>query len=249
MSVGDTLAEARRQAGLSIAEVGQSTRIRDTIIRGIESDDFSECGGDFYARGHIRSIAKAVGVDPGAAIQQYDLEHGAPPEIRAAEVFEPSTPLRMKERRRSLNWSAAMIVALAVIISFAAYHAVSSGSNNNAKPVADQSSAPPTHSASPSPSPSPTATLTRELIIKVVITDEPCWIGFSTLTGGDLLQATLPAGSAKTWIFKHPVDMSIGNPSAVELTVNGRRRTGISSQVNSVTLPFRPIRQDVPASS
>ena len=56
MSIGDSLAEARRQAGLTITEVGQQTRIRESIIRGIEADDFSGCGGDFYARGHIRSI-------------------------------------------------------------------------------------------------------------------------------------------------------------------------------------------------
>jgi len=61
MSIGEALAEARRQAGLSINQVSQRTRIREAIIRGIEQDDYSACGGDFYARGHIRSIARTVG--------------------------------------------------------------------------------------------------------------------------------------------------------------------------------------------
>ena len=64
MSIGDTLAEARRHAGLTITQVSQQTRIRESIIRSIEQGDFSGCGGDFYARGHIRSIAAAVGADP-----------------------------------------------------------------------------------------------------------------------------------------------------------------------------------------
>ena len=64
MSIGDTLAEARRQAGLTITQVSDQTRIRESIIRSIEQGDFSTCGGDFYARGHIRSIAQVVGVDP-----------------------------------------------------------------------------------------------------------------------------------------------------------------------------------------
>ena len=64
MSIGDALAQARSQAGLTVAQVSERTRIRETIIRGIEHDDFSACGGDFYARGHIRSIARAVGTDP-----------------------------------------------------------------------------------------------------------------------------------------------------------------------------------------
>ena len=128
MSIGDTLAEARRQAGLTVTQVSQQTRIRETIIRGIERGDFSACGGDFYARGHIRSIARVVGVDPDALIAEYDAAHGAPHSIRAAEVFEPSTPIKLKERRR-LNWSVAMVLALAVIVGYVIYHTVSSSAS------------------------------------------------------------------------------------------------------------------------
>lgn len=77
MPIGETLAEARHQAGLTLAQVSKQTRIRETIIRKIEADDFSECGGDFYARGHIRAIAKAVGTDPEPLIQDYDTDHRA----------------------------------------------------------------------------------------------------------------------------------------------------------------------------
>ncbi|HYK28025.1 MAG TPA: helix-turn-helix transcriptional regulator, partial [Streptosporangiaceae bacterium] len=52
MSIGGALAEARGQAGLSVTDVSKRTRIRETIIRDIERDEFSTCGGDFYARGH-----------------------------------------------------------------------------------------------------------------------------------------------------------------------------------------------------
>ena len=72
MSIGQALAEARRQAGLTVADVSQRTRIREGIIRGIEAEDFSVCGGDFYARGHIRSIAKVVGADPVPLVAEYD---------------------------------------------------------------------------------------------------------------------------------------------------------------------------------
>jgi hypothetical protein len=75
--IGETLAEARRQAGLSVAQVSQQTRIRQTIIRAIEDDDYALCGGDFYARGHIRSIAKAVGTDSEPLIQEYDQNYRA----------------------------------------------------------------------------------------------------------------------------------------------------------------------------
>ncbi len=77
MPIGETLAEARRQTGLTVAQVSQRTRIRQTIIRAIEDDDYAACGGDFYARGHIRSIARAVGADSEPLIQEYDQHYRA----------------------------------------------------------------------------------------------------------------------------------------------------------------------------
>lgn len=72
MSIGGALAEARSDAGLSVTEVSERTRIRAAIIRDIERDDYAACGGDFYARGHIRAIAKVVGADPVPLIAEYD---------------------------------------------------------------------------------------------------------------------------------------------------------------------------------
>ena len=88
MSIGEELAEARRQADLTVAQVSQRTRIRQTIIRGIEGDDYSVCGGDFYARGHIRSIAKVVGADPELLVHEYDSAHRAPTPIAATSIDE-----------------------------------------------------------------------------------------------------------------------------------------------------------------
>lgn len=79
MGIGGALAEARSAAGLTIADVSERTRIRATIIRAIEQDDYAACGGDFYARGHIRAIARVVGTDPAPLIEEYDISHAPPP--------------------------------------------------------------------------------------------------------------------------------------------------------------------------
>jgi cytoskeletal protein RodZ len=76
VSIGGVLAAARRRAGLSVAQVSQLTGISEAIITGIEDDDFSACGGDVYARRDIRSIARAVGADPGPLIEEYDVGPG-----------------------------------------------------------------------------------------------------------------------------------------------------------------------------
>ena len=75
MSIGEDLAQARRRAGLTVTQVSERTCIRETIISGIERDDYSACGGNFYTRGNIRAIAKAVGTDPVPLIGEYDAAH------------------------------------------------------------------------------------------------------------------------------------------------------------------------------
>lgn len=88
MPIGEFLAAARHRAGLSVTQVSERTRIRETIISGIENGDYSACGGDFYARGHIRAIAKVVGADAEQLIQEYDSLHRAPGAMSAVSLEE-----------------------------------------------------------------------------------------------------------------------------------------------------------------
>jgi len=120
VSIGATLAAARRRAGLTVHDVSQSTRVTEPIIDGIEQDDYAECGGDFYARGHIRAIARAVGEDPGPLIEEFDSTWRSAKETTAAEAFRPSMPLRTSERRR-VRWTAVLAVLVLGVLGFAGY--------------------------------------------------------------------------------------------------------------------------------
>jgi cytoskeletal protein RodZ len=131
VSIGESLAEARREAGLTVAQVSQRTRIRQTIIRGIESNDYSVCGGDFYARGHIRSIAKVVAADPGPLIQEFDTTHRAPGAVSATSIDELLARSRAAEQQRRerqrRSWAVvagALTAGLALLVGavFVGYH-------------------------------------------------------------------------------------------------------------------------------
>jgi hypothetical protein len=234
VSIGDSLAEARRQAGLTITEVGQQTRIRESIIRGIEADDFSGCGGDFYARGHIRSIATAIGIPAEPLIREYDAEHGAPGAMRAADVFEPSTPIKIRERR-SPSLSLIVVVVLLAIIGFSAYHLVSSHRTNGAAAL-PRVSATVKPKATPKPSPSPSAT-PSDVVIHLTA-NEACWVQLRNNDGTQIYMGTIPAGSSMSWTEKHAVQMSLGNPGGIVLTVDGKRQ--IPDTAEPVTLDFSP---------
>ncbi len=94
LTVGVMLRTARESAGLSVADIAERTRVRATLIREIEADDFAGCGASFYARGHVRSIATTVGLDPGPVLSQFDVQHGsqAPAMLtdRPLPAYEPS---------------------------------------------------------------------------------------------------------------------------------------------------------------
>ena len=100
MPIGETLAAARHQAGLTVAQVSERTRIRPTIIRAIEDDDYTSCGGDFYARGNIRDIARVVGTDPEPLIREYDAAHRAPGAFATVSLDELFTVSNRASRRR-----------------------------------------------------------------------------------------------------------------------------------------------------
>jgi cytoskeletal protein RodZ len=242
VSIGDALAQARRQAGLTLTQVSQRTCIRETIIRGIERGDYSACGGDFYARGHIRSIARAVGADPEPLIREYDATQGAPQAITAAEAFQTSTPIKLKERRRP-NWSAAMALALALIVGLVVWRVVDSRDTSKVVPV---SSGTPSGQHTPAPHAkshtSPTTSSvahsrahSRKVVIELTAS-QTCWVQLTTASGQPIFTQTVQPGAVERWTERHPVQLVLGNPAGVTVTVNGKNALPANSTGQVLTL-------------
>jgi cytoskeletal protein RodZ len=218
VSIGDTLAEARRQAGLTITQVSQQTRIRESIVRAIEQGDFSPCGGHFYARGHIRSIAEVVGVDPVPLIREYDEEH-PPGSMRASQIFQPATPIRIRDPR-NFHLGRVLAVALLAVIGFGAYHVVSTrGTHNSATPTATVR---PVATAKPKVTTKPVthkaAAPKNEAVITLTATSA-CWVGFDSPTGQSLSQVTIPAGQTERMQAGRVATLNINPSSKTPVTV------------------------------
>lgn len=223
MSIGEHLAAARQQAGLTVKEVSQRTRIRETIVRGVEKDEYTECGGDFYVRGFIRAIAREVGADPEPLVREYDAAHPAAQQaVATAGFLGPVTSVDLR-RRRGPNWTAALAVAAVVAFGVVAYLFVAG--SGHAHRVANHGRPPialPTASATSSPSTSPAPVrYVREVSIRLTATAD-CWVEFTTPDGSYLAQYFLTAGTSQTWVFGRAVNMRLGNPAGVKLLVNGK---------------------------
>ena len=251
MSIGESLAGARCQAGLSVSQVSQQTRIRESIIRDIEEGDFAACGGDFYARGHIRSIAGAIGTDPVPLISEYDADHGPVGPLRAADVFEPSKPIKIRERR-SPSMTMIVVLVLLAIIGYASYRLVSSHTNKPGHPAAIAgTTAPPTARSTPSAtasSPAPSATPSSDVVINVAAGQEECWVQLTRASNGSqIYQGDILPGTSKTFTEKQAVNIRLGNPGSVVLTVDGQRQP--INTVLPVTLSYSPQTGPTPSAS
>jgi cytoskeletal protein RodZ len=121
VSIGQTLAQARRRAGLSVAQVSEQTRIRPLIIRGIEADDYSMSGGDFYARGNIRDIAEVVGAESRPLIEEYDRTYRDRAPVSATSLDELLDRSRPDWHRRPAFMLVFGVAAVLIALAFVGY--------------------------------------------------------------------------------------------------------------------------------
>ncbi|MFF7852597.1 RodZ domain-containing protein [Streptomyces sp. NPDC007904] len=231
-SVGRVLKQARIAAGLTVDDVSTATRVRIAIVHAIEADDFTPCGGDVYARGHIRTLAKAVRLDPVPLIAQYDAEHGGrPAPTPAAPLFEAE---RIRPERRGPNWTAAMVAAIVVVIGFVGFTMVNGGDDDGAANVAD--GAAPTKSASPTPKsekpagpePEPSdsaiaAAPQDKVTVQVSAADGRSWISAKDHNGRLLFDGLLKQGESKTFQDSSKINLVLGDAGVIDLFVNGKK--------------------------
>jgi cytoskeletal protein RodZ len=243
VSIGDTLAAGRRQAGLTVTQVSQRTCIRETIVRGIERGDYSACGGDFYARGHIRSIARAVGLDPEELIREYDATQAPPHQMTAADVFQPFTPVKLKERRRP-NWSAVLAVGIIAVLGVTGYRYLGTH-NTSRRPPQPPAAQPDRKNKTPAATRSAIAltTPTRVHVTVVAAHGGLTWLQLTSANGHVFFQGDIGSSAGilqKTWTTKHAIKLKFGNPGGATLYLNGKKQT-FSEITRPITVQCSPI--------
>jgi len=135
--VGPQLAAARARVGLSIDQLAERTRIRPHVLESIEVDDFLPCGGDFYARGHLRTIARVLGVDAAPLLETYDTTYAdAPVDPRAVFQAELASSHGggLRPVRGGPNWSVLVAAVMAVVLVWSVARLVMAGSPSSSAP-------------------------------------------------------------------------------------------------------------------
>jgi cytoskeleton protein RodZ len=246
MSLGSMISKARKDAGLSIDDLSAATNIRGTLLREMESNNFSQCGGETYARGHLRKIAIKLGVDPQIFLTAFEDEQMHVDRSMQALLVENNVMREPKEARK-VSWKVLVTISVASLFVAGLAQIIVSSDSAPDIPVALEETATPT--ASPEATSEPTATE------EVTPTDEPTvstgqgvevvvnavraksWLFVSDSSGRVLFSGQIPQGVTKTFSSDTQLNLKVGNAGGVDLSVNGKKidSLGADGQVVSVS--------------
>ena len=229
MSLGAMISKARRDAGLSIDDLSDATNIRGALLREMEADEFTNCGGETYARGHIRNIAKKLSVDPQPLLDAYETEQGQ--SVRSIQdLWVENSLMEEPGEPRKVSWKvlAGISIASLLVIGLAQVLFVSSSES----PI------------STSTTTSPAASEQSEMIsdgtkveIAITATRAKSYLLISDEAGITLFDGQIAQGEEKIYSSTSKLTVKVGDAGAIDLRVNGKvvPPIGTSGQVVTVT--------------
>jgi cytoskeletal protein RodZ len=229
MSLGAMISKARRDAGLSIDDLSDATNIRGALLREMESDEFTNCGGETYARGHIRNIAKKLSVDPQSLLDAYETEQGQ--SVRSIQdLWVENSLMEEPGESRKVSWKvlAGISIASLLVIGLAQVLFVS----NSESPI------PTSTTATPAPTES-TESISdgTKVEISITATRAKSYLLISDEAGITLFDGQIAKGDEKIYSSTSKLTLKVGDAGAIDLRVNGKEvpPIGTSGQVVTVT--------------
>jgi cytoskeleton protein RodZ len=214
MTLGEVLAARRGERGLTIQQAAAATRIRAHYLSALESDELERLAAPVYAKGHLRTYARYLGLDPEPLVGMLRTERQDP--RRLLSIAKLAVRPRMALTAPAL--AAASLIVLAGAFTGYAWRQIQS----DQRPVVTSPAAQPVAVApSGTPRPTPTPAL-RPIVVGVHVTDE-VWI--NVFVDGRPQYAdggrTLPAG-AVVYFSGLDIEITSGKAAATFITVDGR---------------------------
>jgi cytoskeletal protein RodZ len=220
LTLGKEIRAARERAGYTVAKVTEMTRIRETLIKDIEADEFSSCGGNAYARGHIRTIAKILKLDADLLIEKFAQSTGDfdRPMI---DLLEENNVVKQRTPRPAISFKSLASVAAGVVALLIAVPAVISlFPNNETSPVAPSSQGVVPSTTDQSSQVVATNTTGVSLVVSGIAGKS--WIGIQDASGAQIFSGSIKVGETKSFSEDQLLQATIGNAAAVSLNVNGQ---------------------------
>jgi cytoskeleton protein RodZ len=111
-SVGIQLRRAREQRKLTLTQVSRELRLKEEILRAIESGQHSSLPNHSFAVGYVRAYAGYLGIDPRGAAAKFKDEVGTP--VTAPATLNVPRPMREGRFPGRFMVSASLVLAALV---------------------------------------------------------------------------------------------------------------------------------------
>ena len=258
MTTGSELRDRREAAGLSIEKLANATSIRGGLITEMEANNFKHCGGDTYARGHLKNIAMRLGLDPQHFVQMYNEEHSL--DHRAIhDLLVENNIASIPQEEKTLSWKIPAAVSVLILVIAGTVQIISSNQSPDTNPKAVVAStkatatATPTQSATatptatatatPSTQPTPTAAAsasqgTGEVTLSLSAVRGNSFINV-VVDGTSVIKGSIFQGDVKTYKGSKSISLYLSNPAGIDVTYNGKLLPPLGGQNQEVRRTFK----------
>jgi cytoskeleton protein RodZ len=217
-SIGEALRSAREAQGKSVEDAAAATRIRPSYLKALEREQFEQLGGNVYAKGFLRSYARFLGVDPAPLLDAYRAQER--PDAPLSE-HAPTAIGGPAGGRRGPTWLAVAIACVAIILVASLWSLLRPTPDPTAgrPPLA---SAPATTAAIAGTGAPPTTARPVERGVTVTLRyNARSWTRV-TADGRVFFEGTPGPDERRTFRAQRSIDLILGAPAGVSLTVNGK---------------------------
>ncbi len=245
MTLGQFMKGARESAGLSIDELASRVSIRIGLLTEMEKDNFVHCGGDTYARGHLRNIAVHISVDPQTLIDLYNEEHSTESR-KIHDMLVENNVAKIPTERKSISPKTLAIASVVVLAAIAVGQIIISNSTTTVTPVATPSptitstSTPSASATEATPAPTVSATSDANGEMKLTISATRGSSNIHVVAGGKTLyQDPIFQGDTKTFSAPTSISVYLSNAGDLDLTLNGELLAPLGARNQEIRKTFR----------
>ena len=243
MALGEFLRKAREDAGFSVDELAHLVNLRPGLIKAMESNDFLPCGGDTYARGHIRNIAQIIKCNPQELLTMYDAEHAVDSRSIHSQLVDNNAAAIRKENRK-LSWKVLVGTSLSIVVLIGVAQFAIGGFDSEpatTSMVIEETEPSQTPTPTPTASAAPTtnsSTMSNELTLSIAATRGNSNIDV-VIGGVSVYKGPLFQGESKSFVGESSISVYLGNAGDLDLTLNGEKLAPLGERNQEIRKTFR----------
>lgn len=223
-NIGLYLKNLREERKIPVAQVAQELKTKPETIQAIEANDFQKIPAVPYIKGYLRSYANYLGIDSEHILAEYNRQY--PNTEKQEFIYQgqklPQAGIDIKKFIKpkliiTVFIVVLIIVSLILFISFKPKkkiaHLVKETQAEAQSTIPKEPEKQPTHSSISAP-------ISTPILLSVHVIDT-VWLRVSS-DGKIIFEGILQKGEKENWQAQNEFKLRIGNPSKLNLTLNGK---------------------------